>query len=444
MTRLAELTGRLRTEGRKPVVPFLTAGYPDSETFDAVMGAAAAAGCPLVEIGIPFSDPVADGPVIQAASQKALAAGMSLEGTLEMAGRTARDHGLAVVLMGYLNPLLKMGPENFARACADQAVAGVIVPDLPLEEARGLRDILLAHGVELVDLVAPTTGDDRLTAHAEAAGGFLYLVSTTGVTGSGPAADDGLEAYVARVRRANPLPLYVGFGISEPAHAARVAACADGAVVGSALIRLIDEAGSKLRMEIDSLPQELDEADPADAADLAVQAAETLGAAVFVHPWDMMGRDEMPKYWLPWLVGMPAETSLSICSMIFGGIFERLPGLKVCFAHGGGAFPATLGRIEHGFKVRPDLCAVDNENNPRDYLGRFYVDALVHDADMLRYMIKLMGAETIAMGSDYPFPLGEQVPGELIESMDLPPEIMERLLSGTALEWLGLEGGRFA
>jgi aminocarboxymuconate-semialdehyde decarboxylase len=174
-----------------------------------------------------------------------------------------------------------------------------------------------------------------------------------------------------------------------------------------------------------------------------LEAAAELGASVFVHPWEMLGRERMGKYWLPWLVGMPAETSLSICSMIFGGVFERLPGLKVCFAHGGGAFPATLGRVEHGFKVRPDLCAVDNKNNPRDYLGRFYVDALVHDPDMLRYMIKLMGAESIAMGSDYPFPLGEQIPGQLIESMDLPADVADRLLAGTALEWLGLERSAF-
>jgi aminocarboxymuconate-semialdehyde decarboxylase len=129
--------------------------------------------------------------------------------------------------------------------------------------------------------------------------------------------------------------------------------------------------------------------------------------------------------------------------MIFGGVLERLPRLQVCFAHGGGAFPATLGRIEHGFNVRPDLCAVDNEKNPRDYLGKFYVDSLVHDPGMLQYMIRQMGANSIALGSDYPFPLGEQAPGEMIESMDLDPKVTERLLSGTALEWLGLEKSRF-
>jgi len=174
-----------------------------------------------------------------------------------------------------------------------------------------------------------------------------------------------------------------------------------------------------------------------------LEACAELGAAVFVHPWEMLGRERMGKYWLPWLVGMPAETSLSICSMIFGGVFERLPDLRVAFAHGGGAFPATIGRSEHGFKVRPDLCAVVNERNPRDYLGRFFVDALVHDPLMLSYMIELMGADCIAMGSDYPFPLGETVPGQLIESMDLALAVKERLLSGSALAWLDLERERF-
>jgi aminocarboxymuconate-semialdehyde decarboxylase len=147
----------------------------------------------------------------------------------------------------------------------------------------------------------------------------------------------------------------------------------------------------------------------------------------------------MSKYWLPWLVGMPAETSLAICSLIFGGVLERLPRLRVCFAHGGGAFPGTIGRIEHGFRVRPDLCAVDNCKGPREYLGKFYVDSLVHDADAFRSLIRLMGAERVALGSDYPFPLGEAEPGRLIESMaDLSKETKERLLAGTAREFLGM------
>jgi aminocarboxymuconate-semialdehyde decarboxylase len=167
------------------------------------------------------------------------------------------------------------------------------------------------------------------------------------------------------------------------------------------------------------------------------EAAQELGAAVFVHPWDMMGKDKMQKYWLPWLVGMPAETSLAICSMIFGGVFERLPKLRVAFAHGGGSFPATIGRIEHGFHARPDLVAVDNKENPRKYLKSFYLDSLVHDPVMLDMLINLMGVERIALGTDYPFPLGELSPGKLIDSMPYDAAKKERLFSGTALEWLG-------
>ena len=166
--------------------------------------------------------------------------------------------------------------------------------------------------------------------------------------------------------------------------------------------------------------------------------AEELGAALFVHPWDMMAAERMPKYWLPWLVGMPAELSLAICSLIFGGVLERLPRLRIAFAHGGGAFPGTIGRIDHGYHVRRDLCAVDNPAAPRAYLGRFYVDALVHDPDALRYLLRLIGPEKIALGSDFPFPLGEAVPGRMIETMDdLAPETRDRLLAGTALEFLG-------
>lgn len=171
--------------------------------------------------------------------------------------------------------------------------------------------------------------------------------------------------------------------------------------------------------------------------------AEKLGASVFVHPWDMMGQNKMQKYWLPWLVGMPAETSLAICSMIFGGIFERLPDLRVAFAHGGGSFPATIGRIEHGFNCRPDLVAVDNKSNPRDYIGKFYLDSLVHDQDMLKFIVDLVGANRVALGSDYPFPLGEDTPGNLIEHSNFDDEIKSRLLNGTALEWLNMSVEQF-
>ena len=173
------------------------------------------------------------------------------------------------------------------------------------------------------------------------------------------------------------------------------------------------------------------------------EAAQELGAAIFVHPWDMLAKERTQKYWMSWLVAMPAETTLAICSMIFGGVLERLPKLRVAFAHGGGSFPATVGRIEHGFQVRPDLCAVNNQVNPMSYLGRFYVDSLVHHPGMLRYMLHLMGTDSIALGSDYPFPLGEHRPGELIESMPLDKKTKERLLHGTALEWLKVDKARF-
>lgn len=179
-------------------------------------------------------------------------------------------------------------------------------------------------------------------------------------------------------------------------------------------------------------------------------AAEQLDAALFIHPWDMAGRERMPKYWMPWLVGMPAETSMAICSMIFGGVFERFPKLRVAFAHGGGSFPITIGRIERGFNVRPDLCQTANQTNPRKYLARtndrgeitparFFVDSLVHDRDALKLLVKLFGAQRVALGSDYPFPLGEAHPGELIESVnDLSAKGKAQLLSWTALEFLGL------
>ena len=174
------------------------------------------------------------------------------------------------------------------------------------------------------------------------------------------------------------------------------------------------------------------------------EAAADLGAAVFVHPWDMMGADAMRRYWLPWLVGMPAETSRAICSMIFGGVLERLPQLRVNFAHGGGSFPATIGRIEHGFNVRPDVVAIDNDVNPREYLGKFYVDSIVHDPVMLRHLVDLMGEDRITLGSDYPFPLGELVPGKLIESMaDFSDERKAKLLGENALHWLNVPRERF-
>lgn len=240
--RLGLLVEKLRAAGRKPLVPFLTAGFPDEDKFLAILGAAADAGCPLVEIGFPFSDPVADGPVIQASSQRVLRQGMTLQRSFELARQAHEKFGLGVVLMGYLNPVLKMGADSFARACAEANVAGVIIPDLPPEESAGLRRVLAAVECDLVDLIAPTTDPQRLQNNLPDASGFLYLVSTTGVTGAGASSTDALAAYVDRVRAATNLPLYVGFGISTPEKATEVSAVADGAIVGSALIRTIDAA----------------------------------------------------------------------------------------------------------------------------------------------------------------------------------------------------------
>ena len=171
--------------------------------------------------------------------------------------------------------------------------------------------------------------------------------------------------------------------------------------------------------------------------------AEKIGCAIFVHPWEMMGQADMQKYWLPWLVGMPAETSRAICSIIFGGVFEKFPALKIAFAHGGGAFPFTIGRIDHGFHVRPDIGAIDNKKLPSSYLKHFYVDSLVHNETALSFLINRLGENQIALGSDYPFPLGEHHPGNLIEGMELSDATKQRLLAGTALEWLGLDKSEF-
>jgi aminocarboxymuconate-semialdehyde decarboxylase len=141
---------------------------------------------------------------------------------------------------------------------------------------------------------------------------------------------------------------------------------------------------------------------------------------------------------------MPAEQTRAACSLIFGGVLERLPSLRICFAHGGGSFPYTIGRIEHGFRMRPDLVATDNARNPREYFGRIYFDSCVHDDAALRYLIDVAGARTIMLGTDYPFPLGEQEPGKGIASLGLAHAEEARLYHGTALEWLGLPYERFA
>ncbi len=173
------------------------------------------------------------------------------------------------------------------------------------------------------------------------------------------------------------------------------------------------------------------------------EACSRLGLAVMIHPWQMMGFDSMKKYWLPWLVGMPAETSRAACSMIFGGVLERLPKLRVCFSHAGGSFLPTLGRIEHGFNCRPDLVAIDNQVNPREYVGKFWVDSITHDIDALKYILNMQGSKRVCLGSDYPFPLGDLEIGKFIEESDLSKTQIEDIFCNSTLEWLELDINNF-
>jgi aminocarboxymuconate-semialdehyde decarboxylase len=175
-----------------------------------------------------------------------------------------------------------------------------------------------------------------------------------------------------------------------------------------------------------------------------LEAAQDLGAAMFVHPWDMLGGQRMQDYMLPWLVGMPTETALAICSMILGGILDRLPRLRVAFAHGGGSFPGTLGRIQQAYGSRPDLVAVKAERAPRDYLDRIYVDSLVHDAVALERLLDMFGSRRVMLGSDYPFPLGEDPPGRILDQLSgMDAQVHARVRGENALEFLGLDGASF-
>lgn len=174
------------------------------------------------------------------------------------------------------------------------------------------------------------------------------------------------------------------------------------------------------------------------------EACEKLSMALLVHPWNMMGEKNIQRYWLPWLVGMPAETARAICSMIFAGIFEKLPSLRVNFAHAGGSFLSTIGRIQHGFECRPDLVAIDNNIGPKHYLGKFWVDSITHDPLMLDYVLKLQGSKKITLGTDYPFPLGDLEVGKFIEDMNIDSSIKEDIFCNAPLEWLGVSKERFS
>lgn len=173
------------------------------------------------------------------------------------------------------------------------------------------------------------------------------------------------------------------------------------------------------------------------------KACEELDAAVFVHPWDMQQDGRMQKYWFPWLIGMPCETTIAMCSMLMGGVLDRHPNLKVCFAHGGGSFPGTIGRIDHGFRVRPDL-QPGTKTPPSELVHKVFVDSLVHDEATLKFVIEKMGINNIILGSDYPFPLGEHVPGKMIEEMpDLEPEAKAKILYQNACRFLNLDPAEY-
>lgn len=241
--RLSDWTAALVASGRKALVAFFTAGYPDDDTFLEAVAAAAEAGCDVVEIGVPFSDPIADGPVIQSSSAATLARGMTLRRALALAGELTGRVATPLLIMSYVNPILAYGVDAFARDAGNAGVLGAVLPDVPLEESSALRRTLNGAGIDTVDLVAPTSSDERITAIAIGASGFLYLVSMTGVTGSRTLPAQSLPAFVDRVRSHTATPLYVGFGVSTPGDAAALARCADGVIIGSQLIRTIDDGG---------------------------------------------------------------------------------------------------------------------------------------------------------------------------------------------------------
>jgi tryptophan synthase alpha chain len=252
MSQIATVFENLRSRGQTALMPYLTLGYPQLESALTLVPALVEGGADLIELGVPFGDPLADGATIQAASQKALENGMTLALCLEqVAALRAQGICIPLVLMGYYNPILQMGIERFARRAGEVGVAGAIVPDLPPEEAGDLRAALLSRGIDLVFLLAPTSDPARIGTVVRQASGFLYLVSLVGVTGAREHLPAGLEAFCRQVRAVcthieADLPLAVGFGIGTPEQAARVAGIADGVIVGSALIRAIggaDETG---------------------------------------------------------------------------------------------------------------------------------------------------------------------------------------------------------
>ncbi|MGD0305207.1 MAG: tryptophan synthase subunit alpha [Candidatus Acidiferrales bacterium] len=243
-TRISRKFRALSEAGELGLVAYVTAGDPTLDATEKIVLASAAAGADVIELGVPFSDPVADGPTIQRASERALASGTTLESVLGLLKRIRAKSDVPIVLFSYFNPMLQMGLGKFAAAAAQAGADGVLATDLTPEEAGDYRAALEANGLDAIFLVAPTTSDARLGSVAEASSGFLYLISRNGITGAQDALPADLPALVRRVRKSTKLPVAVGFGISQPTHVTVLGGLADAAVVGSALVAEIEKAGS--------------------------------------------------------------------------------------------------------------------------------------------------------------------------------------------------------
>lgn len=241
MSRIAERFAALRARGRPALIPFVTAGDPDPSVTPPLLHAMVAAGADLIELGVPFSDPIADGPVIQRATERALAHRMSLRGVLDLVrGFRTTDHDTPLILMGYLNPIEVMGYQVFAAAAKEAGVDGVLVVDVPPEEGEDLVAALRAVGIDLIYLLAPTSTETRICKIAEVASGFVYYVAVKGVTGAGHLDVGAVADKLEEIRRLVPLPVGVGFGIKDADSARRVAAVADAVIVGSAIVSRIE------------------------------------------------------------------------------------------------------------------------------------------------------------------------------------------------------------
>jgi tryptophan synthase alpha chain len=243
MSRLATAFARLKAEGRAGLVTYVTAGDPTLAVSEAVLREIAAAGADVLEVGVPFSDPIADGPVIQRAIERALAAGAGLSATLDLIARVRASIEAPIVLFTYVNPVFRMGPDAFIARAKAAGVDGVLLLDLPIEDSAAMSDALAAAGIDQIFLISPTTTEARLAEAARLGRGFLYVISRLGVTGARAQVSTAAGPLVQRVRQATTLPVAVGFGLSRPEHLAEVTAYADAAVVGSALVNVIAEAG---------------------------------------------------------------------------------------------------------------------------------------------------------------------------------------------------------